>query len=81
MSTGDSYSPRTPGSFPYGTCIYSMFCYQLLLNLSCFLDFDFDHYSVLIFLLIARLCHIGHGFLRFSHMLLNSERKICNKAM
>ena len=27
---------------------------------------------------IARLSHIGHGFLKFSLILLNSERKICN---
>ena len=27
---------------------------------------------------IARLCHIGHSFLKFSLILLNSERKICD---
>ena len=30
---------------------------------------------------IGRLCHIGHGFLRFSLILFNSERKICSKVM
>ena len=30
---------------------------------------------------IARLCYIGHSFLKFSPILLNSERKICDKVM
>ena len=30
---------------------------------------------------IARLCHIGHGFLKFSLIILHSERKICGNVM
>ena len=30
---------------------------------------------------IVRLCHIGHGFIKFSLILLNSERKIFGKVM
>ena len=30
---------------------------------------------------IARLCHVGHGFLKFSLILLNSERKLCGKVI
>ena len=30
---------------------------------------------------IARLCHIGQGFLKFSLILFNSERKICGNVM
>ena len=30
---------------------------------------------------IVRLCHIGHGFLKFSLTLLNSERKLCGNVM
>ena len=32
-------------------------------------------------IIIARLCHIGHVFLKFSFLLLNSKRKICNVCM
>ena len=38
-------------------------------------------YLFLMFTLIALLCHIGHSFLKFSLLLLNSERKICGKVM
>ena len=30
---------------------------------------------------IARLCHIGHGFLKFSLIYLNSVRKVCGNVM
>ena len=30
---------------------------------------------------IVRLCHTGHGFLKFSLKLLNSDRKICGIVM
>ena len=30
---------------------------------------------------IARLCHIGHGFLKFSLIYLNSERKVCGNVL
>ena len=30
---------------------------------------------------IGRLYHIGHSFLKFSLILLNSERKICGNVM
>ena len=30
---------------------------------------------------IVRLCHIGHGFLKLSLILFNSERKTCGNVM
>ena len=41
-------------------------------------EMDGHHNTILC---IARLCHIGHGFLKFSLILLNSERFISGNVM
>ena len=68
-----------------GPALYKTCCFSTILEWSSifFLNFSLnltgDSDLLILFINIARLCHIGNGFLKFSLILLNSERKIyCN---